>query len=240
VSPVRAGCRAADRLLAPIRLSFGCPGRPPEQLGCVGSRIGENRPHSSRSFATSDSSRTKRFALPDLHDARAEEVIDAYIAGPRGRRGRRDGTKTNGTKPGTAVALDNRIAWNEALAQESARSERYRRPASVVVVRAQARPGSEDELAVSRLAQPIGHVLRRGARETDFVTRVADGRFHILMPETGEDEAVQFAERVLGDCEIWIRATGAPVVLRSAAAAATAERSLEAALEHAIEVIDSD
>lgn len=40
-------------------------------------------------MATSPSTRARRFALPDLADARTEEAIEAYLEGPKVRRGRR-------------------------------------------------------------------------------------------------------------------------------------------------------
>jgi len=198
-------------------------------------------PAASRLLTTSESGRSRRFALPDLDDARADAAIDAFLAGPQARRGRRgpsDGATNRRPGERLAVALESRVDWNHALLRESARSERYRRPASVVVIVAGVRPGAEDEFALSRLAGPIGHAIRRGARDTDHVTRASEGRFQILMPETSEDEAAQFAERVIADCDIWLRATGGPLLLRTAVAGATQERSLESALEYAIESLE--
>ena len=40
-------------------------------------------------MATSPSTRARRFALPDLADARTEEAIEAYLEGPKVRKGRR-------------------------------------------------------------------------------------------------------------------------------------------------------
>jgi GGDEF domain-containing protein len=178
--------------------------------------------------------------MPALEDARAEDAIDAFIAGPEARRGRRRGTKRTLQGGDPPNHLESRIAWNEALERESARTERYRRPASVVVIRAQQRSEADDELSVTRLAQPIGYMIRRGARETDVVTRASDGRFQILLPETSEEEAAQFAERIIADCDVWIRAMRTPVLLRAAAAAASAESTLEAALERAIRAVEGE
>jgi hypothetical protein len=187
-------------------------------------------------MAATKSNRTRRFALPDLADERAEGVIEAYISSPeRGHRREADGARSS---PGTSnplLALDNRIEWNEALKRESARHRRYRRPSAVVVVAAQPRARAGDPGGwLNRLAGPIAHVLRRGARETDLVTRATEGRFQILLPETSEVEAERFAARVLADCDVWVRAVGAPVDVRVAAAAATGEMTLEEALARAV------
>jgi hypothetical protein len=187
-------------------------------------------------MAAPKSTRKRRFALPDLADERAEGVIEAYISSPeRGHRREADGARqpAGGTNP--LLALDNRIAWNEALTREDARHRRYRRPSAIVVVGVQprARAGDPDDW-LNRLAGPIAHVLRRGARETDLVTRATEGRFQVLLPETSAAEAERFAARVLADCDVWVRAVGAPVDVRVASAAATGEVDLEGALAQAV------
>jgi hypothetical protein len=187
-------------------------------------------------MAASKSNRTRRFALPDLADERAEGVIEAYISSPeRGHRREADGARGPAGVTNPLLDLDNRIAWNEALKREDARHRRYRRPSAVVVVRVQprARAGDRDDW-LNRLAGPIAHVLRRGARETDLVTRATEGRFQVLLPETSAIEAERFAARVLADCDVWVRAIGAPVDVRVASAAATGEMDLEGALARAV------
>ena len=191
-------------------------------------------------MAPPKSTRTRRFALPDLADDRAEGVIEAYISSPeRGHRRKADGAREpmGGTNP--LLALENRIAWNEALEREDARHRRYRRPSAVVVVGVQPRATAIDpDDWLNRLAGPIAHVLRRGSRQTDLVTRATDGRFQVLLPETGATEAERFAARVLADCDVWVRAIGAPVDIRVAAAAATGEVGLEEALARAVAGIE--
>jgi hypothetical protein len=191
-------------------------------------------------MAAPKSRRTRRFALPDLADDRAEGVIEAYISSPeRGHRREVDRPREpmGGTNP--LLDLENRIAWNEALQREDARHRRYRRPSAIVVVGLQprARMGGTDDW-LNRLAGPIAHVLRRGARQTDLITRATDGRFQVLLPETGAPEAERFAARVLADCDVWVRAIGAPVDLRVASAAATGETGLEEALARAVAAIE--
>jgi len=187
------------------------------------------------SMASPDPNRARRFALPDLDDARAGESIDAFVTGPKRRRGR-SGTDlaSDGRREDPLVRLDNRITWREALRRESARSERYRRPASVVVLGAELRPGiDESEASMDRLVRPIAHVLSRSSRETDHVTRAGDARFMVLPPETAEEDAAHFAERVVEDCEVWLSATRTPVYLRVTVAAASTEQTLEEAFERA-------
>jgi PleD family two-component response regulator len=86
---------------------------------------------------------------------------------------------------------------------------------------------------VDRLVRPIAHVLWRSSRETDHVTRAGDARFMVLLPETAEHDAAQFAERIVEDCDVWLAATRTPVYFRVTVAAATTEETLEEAFERA-------
>jgi hypothetical protein len=107
----------------------------------------------------------------------------------------------------------------------------------VVGVQPRARAGDPNDW-LNRLAGPIAHVLRRGARETDLVTRATEGRFQVLLPETSAIEAERFAARVLADCDVWVRAIGAPVDVRVASAAATGDMDLEGALARAVATVE--
>jgi diguanylate cyclase (GGDEF)-like protein len=184
-------------------------------------------------MASPDPTRTRRFALPEMDDSRADELIDAFVTGPKRRRSRPKTDSANGGRHGDPlVRLDNRITWQEALRRESARSERYRRPASVVVLGAEFRPGmGRSGVSVDRLVRPIAHVLSRSSRETDHVTRVGEARFMVLLPETAEHDAAQFAERIVEDCDVWLAATQTPVYFRVTVATATTEETLEEAFE---------
>ncbi len=182
-------------------------------------------------MASPDPTRTRRFALPEMEDSRADELIETFVSGPKRRRGR---PTTGGRRADPLALLDNRITWHEALRHESARSERYRRPASVVVIGAEFRPGLDHaEVSVDRLVRAIAHVLSRSSRETDHVLRAGDARFMVLLPETAERDAAQYAERIVEDCDVWLAATQTPVYFRVTVAAASTEETLQAAFERA-------
>lgn len=184
-------------------------------------------------MAAPDPNRIRRFALPDLDDARGDASIDAFVTGPKRHRGRpTTELSPGGRRDDPLVRLDSRITWHEALRRESARSERYRRPASVVVLDAEFRPGIDASgLSVDRLVRPIAHVLSRASRETDHVYRAGDARFMVLLPETAEHDAAQFAERVVENCEVWLVATRTPVYFRVTVAAASTEQTLQEAFD---------
>jgi len=93
---------------------------------------------------------------------------------------------------------------------------------------------------MDRVAAPIAHTIRRDARATDIITRAAEVRFQVLLPETNEAEAVRFADRVIADCGVWLGAMRAPVGVRAAAAATHADLTLADALFRALESLSRD
>jgi GGDEF domain-containing protein len=189
-------------------------------------------------MATPETNRTRRFSLPDLADERTDEAISAFLSGPEHRRGRPDGGSVTLADAGPFTGLAGRLAWTEALKRESARNRRYLRPAAIVVIAAgsTANAAAADQW-LARVAVPIAHAVRRGVRDADLVTRTATVTFQILLPETTELQATRFAERVIADCDVWLRAMSAPVHMRAAAAGTSAEETIEDALERALQAI---
>ncbi|MCI0584969.1 MAG: hypothetical protein L0227_19105 [Chloroflexi bacterium] len=188
----------------------------------------------------SDSTRARRFSLPDLADQRVDESISSFLTGPEQRRGRPGPLVSAEPTVNPFAALETRIAWQEAFRRETARSSRYRRPSAVMVIAGEpTAPTPEATAWLGRVAAPIAHVVQRGIRETDLVTRMGEARFQVLLPETTGREAGHIAERVIADCEVWLRAVQAPVRLRASSSGTTAHASLEAALERALQAIDS-
>ena len=189
---------------------------------------------------TSETSRPRRFALPPLDEPRTDAAIDALLAGAERKRGRPAPEPVPMNGRAAFEGLESRIAWMDALKREDARQLRYRHAASIVVFEARALtdPGDAGDW-LSRIAGPIAHTIRRTARATDRVTRASETRFMVLLPETSEADAAHYAERVLGDCAIWLNAMHAPVAVRASAAAAsaTSEHSLEDALSRAIDAL---
>lgn len=215
-----------------------------------------------RASATSESSRTRRFALPDLADDRTEESIEAFLEGPDVRRRRpasrvsagsaaeRDGTASEiptahrppppVRRPADLRSLPGRLEWNAALDRESLRAARYGRPASVAIVELKAERANQPVDPFMRsLAGPIARAIRQDSRATDLVARVASARFQILLPETTEAGAERLAERVAASCRRHIEATGAPVTVRVSVAGTGLDDSLHEALAHALRSIEA-
>lgn len=203
-----------------------------------------------RPLATSESTRARRFALPDLEDERTGESIEAFLEGPDVRRGRPQikaamaVTRALGNvasrSTGDLRSLPGRLEWNAALDRESLRAARYGRPAAVAIVELKAeRDGLSVEPWLKSIAGPIARVLRNDSRATDLVARVASTRFQMLLPETSEAGAEHLAERVAAGCRSFIQSTGAPVAVRISVAGTGLDTSLHAALEDALRTIEA-
>lgn len=153
--------------------------------------------------------RPRRFVLPDHDDGRTNEAIEEFIAGtPRRRAHRRIPVSPTPPAPRQRPAatepwsgLDSRVDWEAALRREEARVARYGRPATVLVLevsqdRGSEPPGPARAAIRARLAQGVAGVLREQARDSDRLARVAEARFHVLLPETTEREAARYVARV--------------------------------------------
>ena len=198
-------------------------------------------------MATSESTRARRFALPNLVDERTDESIEAFVQG-RAKKSRRTALvpATNAAvqvRPGDAVALRSmpgRIEWNAAIERESARGARYERPTAVAIL--ELRPLRSSVTMDSWLrvhAAPVGQVLLRSSRATDVVARVAATRFQILLPETTAEAANGFVERIVGECQEQLKTIGAPLKLTASVAASSADVPLRDALSQALRQIEA-
>ena len=197
-------------------------------------------------MATSETTRARRFALPDLADERAGESIEAFLHG-RTRKPKRalvPAVEAQAqARHGAAVALRSmpgRLEWNAAIERESARGARYERPTAVAIL--ELRPLRSSATMDSWLrvhAAPVGQVLLRGSRATDVVARVADTRFQVLLPETTAEAANDFVERIVGECQDQLKTIGAPLKLTASVAASSADLPLRDALSQAIRSIEA-
>jgi GGDEF domain-containing protein len=199
-------------------------------------------------MAASESTRARRFALPDLKDERAGESIEAFLHGRRrpskAKTALVPATDAHIHAPaGDAVALRSmpgRLEWNAAVERESARTARYERPTAVAIL--ELRPLRQSAAMDSWLrvhAAPVGQLLLRGSRATDVVARVAATRFQVLLPETTEEAANDFVERIVGECQEQLKTYGAPLTVTTAVAASSADVPLRDALSQALRSIEA-
>jgi diguanylate cyclase (GGDEF)-like protein len=97
--------------------------------------------------------------------------------------------------------------WNRIVADEDARVNRYRHPATVVIIeldgfdRLVANLGPD---AGDRVLPALADTLSRNARGADHLARIGSTRFGILLPETDEVVAINYIERVREACDLWL------------------------------------
>lgn len=118
------------------------------------------------------------------------------------------------------------VPFARLVADEDQRIQRYRRPATIVMVEVEGLDRLVDRLgetAIDRLVPAVADSLRRNARTADHVARLGTGRFAVLLPETDEVQAINYVERVRTACDLWL-ASGA-VSLRLAIGWASATES---------------
>ena len=97
------------------------------------------------------------------------------------------------------TGLDNFRQFEENLAEELSRSERYERPLSVILLDIDHFKAFNDTLghqAGDALLGQLGVVLRNSLRNVDKPARYGGEEFVIICPETGSDEAQGIAERI--------------------------------------------
>ena len=97
--------------------------------------------------------------------------------------------------------------WNRLVADEDARVTRYGHAATVVIIEVDGLDRLNSALgraAGDRVLPALADALRRNARGTDQVARIGPARFGVLLPETGEIEAVNYVERVRQACDLWL------------------------------------
>jgi diguanylate cyclase (GGDEF)-like protein len=136
------------------------------------------------------------------------------------------------------TGLDGRLAWERLMRDETARLDRYGRPAAVVVAeldgltRLTERFGPEPE---ARILRAVGDALRKQARATDHVARVDEATFYVLLPEQDEITAINYVERVRAICDRWLESGAVSLRLSLGWASPTAGGDLGTALRVAQE-----
>jgi hypothetical protein len=164
----------------------GTPAPPPAPAGPPAAG-----PPAPASVRTGRVRRQPKFALPEHHDEEeAGARIEAFLEGPPVRRRR---TRSHRYHRRAAIALATDHEWATSLRYEAARSTRYGRTMSILVVEL---VPSDTSAGPDGLAVRLAEVLGREVRETDRAVRDRPGRFLVLLPETGEDEAAHLASRI--------------------------------------------
>ena len=205
-----------------------------------------------RLMAATTSKRPRRFALPDLKDRRGDQAIEDFLEGPKTRRRAAPTSKALAVPGDRAVAhsptgdavslrtMPGRLAWSEALDREAQRATRYGRPTAVAIFELRPERASATIDSWVRVhAAPVGESLLRLSRATDIVARMTATRFQVLLPETSDEAAGKFVERVMGECQQRLGAVGAPLKVETSVAASSPELPLRDAVAMAIRTIEA-
>ena len=167
----------------------------------------------------------------DMVTSRAAMSLGSPASGNPGRVNGSTGTADDpeGQSSDALTGLLSPSRWGRVVADEDARVRRYRRPATIVMIeldgleRLTARLG---DAAGDRLVPAVADTIRRLAREADFVARVGDGRFAVLLPETDEIQAINYVERVRRTCDLWLELGAVALKLAMGWASASGDDSL--------------
>jgi diguanylate cyclase (GGDEF)-like protein len=98
-------------------------------------------------------------------------------------------------------------AFEEVMAHEDSREQRYGRPATVIVFELDGLTKLVDRLGTEpgdRIETALGDTIRRLARRADHVARLERGRYAVLLPETDEVAAINYVERIRRACDLWL------------------------------------
>ena len=170
--------------------------------------------------------RPRRSALPAQDDERVPRVVEGSPSEPSPRAHPDRGRKKRPSSDPLATLIP-RLDWVATLEREEHRRARYDRPVGVAVVDL---PNRRDQ----RLIRHVAGILRQESRDTDHITRVGPGRFHILLPETRERGVRNYVDRVYAAWSAAEREIGTEVVLGIGGAGTRSGESIPAALERAI------
>lgn len=94
----------------------------------------------------------------------------------------------------------NRRAFNEQIAQLNNYSLRYARPYSILIIDLDHFKKYNDlygHQAGDFVLKTVAESIEKTCRLTDFVARYGGEEIMVLLPETGEEEAVKIAERII-------------------------------------------
>lgn len=127
-------------------------------------------------------------------------------------------------------------AWKTWLLEESARTARYHRPTTIVLVELSGLDRLADRVgtaAANRLLPPVVDTMRRHARAADRLARLGPTRFAVLLVETDEVQAINYVERIRSGCDLWLAAGAVALRLSIGWAEIQADRPGDAAFVEA-------
>jgi diguanylate cyclase (GGDEF)-like protein/PAS domain S-box-containing protein len=135
------------------------------------------------------------------------------------------------------TGLKNNRAFQERLVEEFARARRYGVPLSLFLISIQGFAeyrSSFGHLASDHVLTKFTSILQQASRNTDFLARLDEGEFAVMLPATSSDGAMVAAERLHMGCEsaIWAHC---PIVAAIGVATLTREYESHTSFKEAAE-----
>jgi diguanylate cyclase (GGDEF)-like protein len=168
-----------------------------------------------------------RFGRPAELPSAPRPMIGVFMEPPHGQ---------HQTDPQTGLELA--ATWDRWLLEEDARTRRYRRPTTIVVVEIDGLDRLVERLgpaAADRLISPVAETLRKHGRRTDLIARLGKARFGAILVETDEVQAINYIERVRSAADLWLAAGAVALRLSIGWAEANGSRTMEDAARAADE-----
>lgn len=112
-------------------------------------------------------------------------------------------------RPLAQIELESPTSWRRMVDEEVVRSMRYHRPATVMLIELDGFERFTERLgegAGERLLLATARTLTAQARASDRCAQFGRGRFAVLLPETDDIKAINFAERIRAECDRWLDA----------------------------------
>ncbi|KPK40183.1 MAG: hypothetical protein AMJ69_03270 [Gammaproteobacteria bacterium SG8_47] len=137
------------------------------------------------------------------------------------------------------TGLPNRLAYEERLAQELARTQRYGNPLSLLVLDVDHFKRINDTYGHSagdKVLKVIGEVLAKNVRATDFIARYGGEEFVVLAPETDTQAGLAAADKLrqaVSACEFHYRGERVGITLSCGIAQCAPDEGAQSLFERA-------
>ncbi|HET9083322.1 MAG TPA: diguanylate cyclase [Candidatus Limnocylindrales bacterium] len=141
-------------------------------------------------------------------------------------------------RPETHRAVLDAASFEAVVSHEDAREERYRRPTTVVVLELDGLDRLVERLGVAagdRVEPDVADTIAKLARRSDYVARLAPGRFAVLMPETDQIVAINYVERIRQACDEWLASGAIAMRLAIGWASTAGSASVTTAMQVAVD-----
>ena len=137
----------------------------------------------------------------------------------------------------TLAAIDfltgvyNRRQFETLARAELGRCQRYMRPLSVLMIDIDHFKAVNDQyghVAGDRVLQGVAHICCAAKRDPDIIARIGGEEFAMMLPETTDSAALEFAERVremIQDCPATVNGKTIPITVSVGIAGANARTS---------------